>query len=372
MAARRYGAPTSMTHAVRPAPRSSRSTAGQNPPPRPWVGGFALLALALSACGDSAAAPVLTSADGKYRVVFVGEGKWLENEGRQQMEAALARLPQFDLVYAHNDPMAHGAALAAKAQQRAGIRFVGVDALPNEGRKYVQDGLLDVTIEYPTCASTALDIALMANGGVELPREIVAGTRVFQRGAPVGNPFPSPDEVVLTMLRGQHAALLHPETPGKVKIGMAQCNDAEPWREAMREDMKAWAKAHPFVEFDYRDAANDTQKQRDIVADFTAQGCQVILVSPKESMALAQVCKAALAKGIKVIVLDRRLGTDDFTCFVGGNNTEIGKVAGQAIETLLPNGGTIVEIQGLMTSSPAQERHQGFVEALGLRAPSGH
>ena len=339
---------------------------------------IACLPAAFASCGSDAPA-LLVSADGKYRVAFIGEGKWIETEGRQQMEAALARLPQIDLVYAHNDPMAHGAALAARQQGRTGIRFIGVDGLAHEGRRYVQDGLLDATFEYPTCAAAALDLALLACRGVATPgaqmpavaarRAYLVGTSAFSRDNPAGEPQPGPADIALLTLRRQHAALLDAGEGAPVKIGMAQCNDAEPWREAMREDMKAWAQAHPFVQFDYRDAANDTQKQRDIVADFTAQGFDAIVVSPKESLALAQVCKAAIAKGIKVIVLDRELGGDDFTCFVGGDNVQIGRLVGQRIRQLLPQGGTIVEIQGLMTSSPAQERHRGFVEGLQLAAP---
>ena len=44
--------------------------------------------------------------------------KWLEPEARSEMESALARKPDIDLVYAHNDPGAHGAYLAAQAAGR--------------------------------------------------------------------------------------------------------------------------------------------------------------------------------------------------------------------------------------------------------------
>jgi ribose transport system substrate-binding protein len=135
--------------------------------------------------------------------------------------------------------------------------------------------------------------------------------------------------------------------------------------------MLAWAKRYPQVQFDYRAADDDTEKQRGIVRDFVTQGYHVIIVSPKESGALAEPCKEALAREIEVIVLDRELGTDDYTCFVGGDNLAIGRAAGQEIARLLPAGGAIVEIQGLMTSSPAQERHRGFVEALGLGDRAG-
>jgi len=320
----------------------------------------------LPSCDD---APLLQSQDGRYRVVHAGEGRWLEPQGRQEMEAALARCEQIDLVYAHNDPMAHGAVLAARQQQRHGIAFVGVDALQHEGRRYVQEQLLDVTIEYPTCGAAALDLAVLACRGVELPRELKAGTRVYTRSDASGRPMPAAGDAILAMLRHQHAALLHDGEGKALRIGMAQCNDAEPWREAMREEMRTWAAAHPHVQFDYRDAANDSQKQRDIVADFTTQAYDAIVVSPKESLALAPVCREAMQKGVKVVVLDRALGSDDFTCFVGGDNVAIGRTAAEEIRRLLPAGGAIVELQGLMTSSPAQERHRGFVEGLGLQAP---
>jgi len=147
---------------------------------------------------------------------------------------------------------------------------------------------------------------------------------------------------------------------------MAQCTDGEPWRVAMREELTAAAARYPQIQFEYRAADNDAEKQRSIVRDFVAQGFHAILVSPKESLALAAPCKEAIAAGIKVVVLDRELGSDDYTCFVGGDNGKIGEAAGAQIRAMLPTGGTIVELQGLMTSSPAQERHDGFAKALGL------
>ena len=48
-----------------------------------------------------------------------------------QMEIALAAHDHIDLVYAHNDPMAIGAYLAAKAKGRdREMKFIGIDALP--------------------------------------------------------------------------------------------------------------------------------------------------------------------------------------------------------------------------------------------------
>lgn len=328
----------------------------------------------LSSCGGGGgAAAVLQSADGKYRVVHVADARWDGSTARTEMEAALERLPQVDLVYAHNDPMAFAAAQACKQKGRTGVKFVGIDGLADEGRKYVADGALDATFEYPTCAQAAIDLALLACSGVTPPRRIVVGTRTYTKAnlAAGGEPVPSPGEFLLANLHRQHAEILSttPKTDVVFRIGMAQCTDGEPWRAAMREQLVAAAKRYPQIQFDYRSADNDVEKQRSLVRDFIVQNYNAILVSPKESLALAGACKEAMAQNIKVIVLDRELGSDDYTCFVGGDNQQIGEAAGRRIAELLPNGGTIVELQGLMTSSPAQERHAGFVKALGLVAP---
>ena len=108
--------------------------------------------------------------------------KWLEPDARKEMESALSRFPKIDLVYAHNDPGAHGAYLAAKAAGREKeMAFVGIDALPQEGVAYVQQGILDATFQYPTGGAEAIDVASRILKGESVPKEIVLGSRVFDK-----------------------------------------------------------------------------------------------------------------------------------------------------------------------------------------------
>ena len=66
-----------------------------------------------------------------------------------------------DIVYAHNDPMAFGAYLAAKEKGREKeMVFIGIDGLPNEGAQYVKDGILSVSLEYPLCVGKAYEIGM--------------------------------------------------------------------------------------------------------------------------------------------------------------------------------------------------------------------
>ena len=106
--------------------------------------------------------------------------KWLEPDARKEMESALARYEDIDLVYAHNDPGAHGAYLAAKAVDRENdILFVGIDALSHEGQMYVKQGILSVSFEYPTGGPEAIDIALDILQGKQAPKEITLPSRYF-------------------------------------------------------------------------------------------------------------------------------------------------------------------------------------------------
>ena len=108
--------------------------------------------------------------------------KWLEPEARKEMESALAVHRAIDLVYAHNDPGAHGAYLAAKAAGREKeIVFVGIDALPQEGQAYVRQGLLGASFEYPTGGAEAIASALKLLRGEKVPKEITLPSRVFTR-----------------------------------------------------------------------------------------------------------------------------------------------------------------------------------------------
>jgi ribose transport system substrate-binding protein len=116
------------------------------------------------------------------QIVFSGEMKWLEPDARREMESALATNPEIDVVYAHNDPGAHGAWLAARAAGREQeMMFVGIDALPHEGQQYVIQGILDATFLYPTGGAEAIDVALAILNGAAVPKHIVLGTRLFTR-----------------------------------------------------------------------------------------------------------------------------------------------------------------------------------------------
>ena len=122
------------------------------------------------------------AANPQMEVVFEADTAWLEPNARREMESALAAHPRIDLVFAHNDPAAHGAYLAAKAVGREReMKFVGIDALPHEGQHYVRQGVLDVTFSYATCAKEAIELARKLLAKQSVPKELVLGARRFDK-----------------------------------------------------------------------------------------------------------------------------------------------------------------------------------------------
>ncbi len=143
-------------------------------------------------------------------------------------------------------------------------------------------------------------------------------------------------------------------------IGVSQCNLGEPWRVQMNHDLEQAAKAHPELTMVFKDAQNDTLRQRAHLEEFVGAKVNLIIISPKEAQPLTQPVAQAMDAGIPVIVLDRKVIGDRYTCFIGADNRLIGQAAGAWIAKTLGGAGKVVELKGLMTSTPGQDRNRGF------------
>ena len=95
------------------------------------------------------------------KVVHEAVADWIQAKAKDRMTEALRAQPKIDIVYAHNDPMAVGAYLAARELGREKeMIFVGIDGLsgPGGGIQQVRDGVLAATFIYPLCVDKAVEI----------------------------------------------------------------------------------------------------------------------------------------------------------------------------------------------------------------------
>ena len=136
------------------------------------------------------------------------------------------------------------------------------------------------------------------------------------------------------------------------------------WRQAMINDMRIEASNYDDVEIIIKDAQNNNETQIQQIRDLIRQKVDVLIISPYQSEPITAVAEEAYRAGIPTIITDRKVNTDQYTSFVGANNYEIGLAAGNYAANYLPPNAIILEIWGLTQTSPAQERHKGFVDAL--------
>ena len=150
----------------------------------------------------------------------------------------------------------------------------------------------------------------------------------------------------------------------KYRIGVSQCS-GDYWREKTNLDLRAELLNHPDVELDIRNADNDSRRQQEDVRYFIDNGYDLIILAPNESEPLVGVVREAKAKGIPVVTFDRRVDSDDFTAHMEVDNYALGKgVAGYAAATLGSKPLKIFEIRGPESASPAQLRHEGFIDGV--------
>ena len=147
-------------------------------------------------------------------------------------------------------------------------------------------------------------------------------------------------------------------------IGLSQCMLDDAWRQAMINDMRIEASNYDDVEIIIKDAQNNNETQIQQIRDLIRQKVDVLIISPYQSEPITAVAEEAYRAGIPTIITDRKVNTDQYTSFVGANNYEIGLAAGNYAANYLPPNAIILEIWRLTQTSPAQERHKGFVDAL--------
>lgn len=151
--------------------------------------------------------------------------------------------------------------------------------------------------------------------------------------------------------------------PVRFRIGVSQCSDDE-WRHKMNNELMREAFFYNGVEVEIRTAKDNNLNQIADIKYFIDRGVDLLVVAPNEAAAITPVVEKAYRQGIPVVVIDRRILSDQYTAFVGADNYSIGLDIGHYIVSRLHGQGRVVEITGLEGSTPAMDRHRGLTDAL--------
>lgn len=151
--------------------------------------------------------------------------------------------------------------------------------------------------------------------------------------------------------------------PRKYIIGVSQCS-MDAWREKLNSELQTAEYLNDSIEVRLTSADDDNDSQLSQINYFIDQGVSLLIVSPNQVNTISAALERAQQKGIPVILVDRKTQSKKYTAFIGCDNYLLGKLVGDYIAQRLNGKGRIVEIRGLDNSSPAIDRHRGFVDAL--------
>ena len=146
-------------------------------------------------------------------------------------------------------------------------------------------------------------------------------------------------------------------------IGVSQCSD-DIWRDKQNAELRMGAYFHDNVELKFAAAYDSDERQVEQIDSLVDSGIDLLIVAPNQVQTISPAIDRAYDKGIPIIVFERKTSSQKYTAFISADNYEMGRVMGEYIVSRLRGKGTVLEIKGLEGSSPAIERHNGFMDAI--------
>ncbi|MCP1511853.1 MULTISPECIES: sugar ABC transporter substrate-binding protein [Pseudomonas] len=163
------------------------------------------------------------------------------------------------------------------------------------------------------------------------------------------------------------------DAAAKPKVGLVMKSLANEFFVTMQEGAKDYQKTHA-ADFDMITNGikneTDTSAQIDIVNQMILSKVNAIVIAPADSKALVTVLKKASDAGIKVVNIDNRLDPDVLKGknldipFVGPDNRKGAKLVGDYLAKQLAAGDKVGIIEGVPTTTNAQQRTAGFKDAM--------
>ncbi|KVN92103.1 sugar ABC transporter substrate-binding protein [Burkholderia ubonensis] len=169
------------------------------------------------------------------------------------------------------------------------------------------------------------------------------------------------------------APFAHAETAGKPKVALVMKSLANEFFLTMENGAKEYQK-HNAAQFDLvtngiKDET-DTASQIRIVEQMIVSKVDAIVLAPADSKALVPVVKKAVDAGIVVVNIDNRLDPDVLKAkhlnvpFVGPDNRKGARKVGDLLAKKLKAGDQVGIVEGVTTTTNAQQRTAGFQDAM--------
>jgi ABC-type sugar transport system substrate-binding protein len=164
------------------------------------------------------------------------------------------------------------------------------------------------------------------------------------------------------------------ETSGddKLVVGFAQIGQESGWRDAETASIQFYAGQNlDTIELKFADAQQKQENQIKAIKSFIEMGVDVIGLAPVVETGWDAVFTEAEEAGIPIVLVDRMAKVDEslYATFIGSDFILEGKNAAIEMATLLGGKGKIVELEGTVGASAANDRKKGFDDEMAASYP---
>lgn len=147
-------------------------------------------------------------------------------------------------------------------------------------------------------------------------------------------------------------------------IAFAQDTMANDFRKAQVFEVRDAVAKHPDLQFVFSDAKGKTSLLIRQIEGFINSKVDLIIVGTNDADAVVPLISKAQKQGIPVIILDRGISGEDYTCFINSDNVLIGKTGAQYIAKKLQGKGVVLLFEGLQKADVTQLRSKGFLDEM--------
>lgn len=153
-----------------------------------------------------------------------------------------------------------------------------------------------------------------------------------------------------------------PAEDGTIKVGYA-CNNFNDTFQTYIVDAAKEAAAEQGIILDIQDGQEDVIKQQDQVKAMIEQGIDALIVIAVDTSATQPITDAAKEAGIPLVYVNRNpFGNSqppEGVYYIGTQEPEAGKLQVEYLKQIMPDGGNIAILQGLLTNEAAVKRTEG-------------
>ena len=175
--------------------------------------------------------------------------------------------------------------------------------------------------------------------------------------------------LIITLLTFESVyASNNPVSSKKYIVAFAQDTLSNDWRLAQVKQLEEAFKKHPSIEFIYTDGEGDTTKQIQDIENLMHQNIDLLITSPRNGLIMTPVISEAYKK-VPVVLITRRITTNEFTAIVSPNDYNIASKAAHAMARALNNKGKVLMLRGIVTSTTAINREKGFTDTIKKHYP---